>query len=89
MEDDEYVYQEDSMTLKGRFSGKTYSMGMPVRVTLVKADKERKEVDFFMGEIHSPLNLEKKSDHPRNHIPKRERKTRNQKEEGNLIRITR
>lgn len=60
MEDDEYVYQEDSMTLKGRFSGKTYSMGMPVRVTLVKADKERKEVDFFMGEIHSPLNLEKK-----------------------------
>ena len=60
MEDDEYVYQEDSMTLKGRLSGKTYSMGMPVRVTLVKADKERKEVDFFMGEIHSPLNLEKK-----------------------------
>ena len=61
MDDDEYIYQEDTMTLKGRFSGTTYSMGMPVRVTLVKADKERREVDFIMGEIHSPLNLEKKT----------------------------
>ena len=61
MDDDEYIYQEDTMTLKGRFSGKTYSMGMPVRVTLVKADKERREVDFVMGEIHSPLSLEKKT----------------------------
>lgn len=61
MDDDEYMYQEDTMTMKGRFSGNVYAMGMPVRVTLVKADKERKEVDFIMGEIHSPLNLEKKS----------------------------
>lgn len=61
MDDDEYMYQEDTMTLKGRFSGTTYAMGMPVRVTLVKADKERREVDFIMGEINSPLNLEKKT----------------------------
>lgn len=60
MEDDEYIYQEDTMTLQGRFSGKTYAMGMPLQVTLVRADKEKKEVDFIMGEIHSPLNLEKK-----------------------------
>ena len=59
MDDDEYIYQEDTMTLKGRFSGTTYSMGMPVRVTLVKADKERREVDFIMGEIHSPRKQEK------------------------------
>lgn len=61
MEDDEYIYQEDTMTLQGRFSGKTYAMGMPLRVTLVRADKEKKEVDFIIGEIHSPLNLEKKT----------------------------
>lgn len=61
MEDDEYIYQEDTMTLQGRFSGKTYAMGMPLQVTLVRADKEKKEVDFIMGEIHSPLNLEKKT----------------------------
>lgn len=62
MDDDEYVYQEDTMTMTGRFSGTTYSMGMPVRVTLVKADKERREVDFVLGEIHSPLNLEKRQE---------------------------
>ena len=77
MDDDEYIYQEDTMTMKGRFSGNTYAMGMPVRVTLVKADKERREVDFIMGEIHSPLNLEKKrrnASHGRSHSKKKNRK---------------
>lgn len=59
MEDDEYLYNEETMTLTGRFNGKQYSLGMPVRVTLVRADKDKQEVDFIMGEIHSPLNLEK------------------------------
>lgn len=58
MDDDEYVYQEDTMTVKGLRGGKKYTMGMPVRVTLVKADKEKRELDFIMGEIRSPLNLE-------------------------------
>lgn len=60
MEDDEYLYNEETMTLTGRFNGKQYSLGMPVRVTLVRADKDKQEVDFIMGEIHSPLNLEKR-----------------------------
>ena len=60
MSDDEYIYQEDTMTLKGRRSGKNYCLGMPVTITLVKADKEKREVDFILGEIHSPLNLERK-----------------------------
>lgn len=60
MEDDEYLYNEETMTLTGRFNGKRYSLGMPVRVTLVRADKDKQEVDFIMGEIHSPLNLEKR-----------------------------
>ena len=77
MDDDEYVYQEDTMTMTGRFSGTTYSMGMPVRVTLVKADKERREVDFVLGEIHSPLNLEKKtrtSSRSKSHSRKKDKK---------------
>ena len=49
MDDDEYVYQEDTMTVKGLRGGKKYTMGMPVRVTLVKADKEKRELDFVMG----------------------------------------
>lgn len=59
MNDDEYVYNEESMQLTGRFNGVQYSLGMPVRVTLIKADKDKHEIDFIMGEIHSPLRLEK------------------------------
>lgn len=59
MDDDEYVYNEESVQLTGRFNGVQYSLGMPVRVTLIKADKDKHEIDFIMGEIHSPLQLEK------------------------------
>ena len=59
MNDDGYVYNEESMQLTGRFNGVQYSLGMPVRVTLIKADKDKHEIDFIMGEIHSPLQLEK------------------------------
>ena len=59
MDDDEYVYNEESMQLTGRFNGVQYSLGMPVHVTLIKADKDKHEIDFIMGEIHSPLQLEK------------------------------
>lgn len=59
MDDDEYVYNEESMQLTGHFNGVQYSLGMPVRVTLIKADKDKHEIDFIMGEIHSPLQLEK------------------------------
>ena len=60
MMDEDFEYQEDTLTLKGARSGRVYSLGMPVRVTLIRADKEKREVDFMLGEIHSPLNLEKK-----------------------------
>lgn len=60
MMDEEFEYQEDTLTLRGKLSGDTYSLGMPVRVTLIRADKEKREVDFVIGEIHSPLSLEKK-----------------------------
>mgnify|MGYP000034314144 FL=1 len=35
-------------------------LGMPVTVTLIKADKDKKEIDFVLGEITSPLDLEKR-----------------------------
>ncbi len=58
--DEEFEYNEDTMTLRGTLSGTVYSLGMPVRVTLIRADKEKREVDFVIGEIHSPLSLERK-----------------------------
>ncbi len=60
MDDDSYMYQEDTMSLIGLRGGKRYMLGQPLRVTLVKADKDRKELDFVIGEIESPLDLEKK-----------------------------
>lgn len=60
MLDEEFEYQEDTMTLKGLRSGQVYSLGMPIRVTLIRADKEKREVDFMIGELHTPLSLEKK-----------------------------
>ena len=63
MDDDNYVYDEDTMSLRGQYGGQRYMLGMPVTVTLIKADKEKKELDFVIGEITSPLDLEKRIQH--------------------------
>ncbi len=58
--DEETEYNEDTLTLREKFSGVTYRMGQSVRVTLIRADKEKREIDFMLGELTSPLELEKK-----------------------------
>lgn len=60
MDDDNYVYDEDTLSLRGQYGGQRYMLGMPVTVTLIKADKDKKEIDFVLGEITSPLDLEKR-----------------------------
>ena len=55
---------------------------MPVRVTLVKADKEKRELDFIMGEIRSPLNLERrvrKGSRPKSNAKKKAKKGKGKK----------
>lgn len=58
--DEETEYNEDTLTLREKFSGVTYRMGQSVHVTLIRADKEKREIDFMLGELKSPLELEKK-----------------------------
>ena len=58
--DEETEYNEDTLTLRTKFSGVTYRMGQSVHVTLIRADKEKREIDFMLGELKSPLELEKK-----------------------------
>ncbi len=58
--DEETEYNEDTLTLREKFSGVTYRMGQSVHVTLIRADKEKREIDFMLGELKSPLDLEKK-----------------------------
>lgn len=51
MDDDYYEYDEEHFLLYGRRTGKEYHLGEVVTVTLIKADTERKQIDFVLGEI--------------------------------------
>lgn len=48
--DDFYIYDEDSMSIKGRETGKTYAMGHAVRVKAVHVDKLLRIIDFELVE---------------------------------------
>ncbi|MGT2744611.1 ribonuclease R [Streptococcus phocae subsp. phocae] len=41
-----YNYNERTMTLQGEKSGKVFKVGQPIRVKLIKADKETGSIDF-------------------------------------------
>ncbi len=44
--DDFYIYREESMSIVGKESGKTYTMGQKVRIKVVHVDKLLKTIDF-------------------------------------------
>ena len=46
MKDDYYEYSEKHMALIGRNSHRIFQMGQPIKVKLVRADKDLREVDF-------------------------------------------
>ena len=50
MYDDRYVYHEETYELTGIDTGRTFRLGDPVRVRVIKADKATKTVDFEMTE---------------------------------------
>lgn len=46
MDDDYYEYDERTYSLMGRYSGRTYRLGAPVRVVVAGANVETRQVDF-------------------------------------------
>ena len=46
--DDYYEYDEDNYCLKGRSTGKIYTLGDKVKIEVVKADLQKKQLDFRM-----------------------------------------
>ncbi|MFN7684233.1 MAG: ribonuclease R [Oligoflexia bacterium] len=55
MADDFYEFNEDRMVFFGRRTRKTYTVGQPVRVQVLRADLDRRQIDFGMvGAVASP-----------------------------------
>ena len=50
MDDDFYEYDERTYRLVGRHSGRQFRLGDPVRVTVVGANVENREVDFLFAD---------------------------------------
>lgn len=50
MDDDYYTYDESTYTMSGRNSGKTYRPGDEVKVQIVSANPEKREVDLLFVE---------------------------------------
>lgn len=49
LDDDFYMYHEHEKALVGRTSGNKYRLGDPVRIKVIKADKERRRIDFELA----------------------------------------
>jgi ribonuclease R len=63
MLDDFYEYDEDNYCLNGRHTGKTYQLGDPVKVEVLRANLVRKQLDFALvenEEIPKQNNIQKK-----------------------------
>ena len=58
MNDDYYFFDEEHFVLVGKRTGKTYRLGETVTVTLVKADVEKKQIDFVLGEVNNLMAIQ-------------------------------
>lgn len=58
MNDDYYFYDEEHFLLVGRRTGQTYHLGQEVTVTLVKADMDKKQIDFVLGEVDNLMAIQ-------------------------------
>lgn len=59
MDDDYYFFDEEHFLLVGRRTGRTYHLGEAVKVTLIKADKDKKQIDFLLGEVDAATLIQK------------------------------
>lgn len=57
MKDDYYEFDEKSMSMHGRSTGKVFKVGQPIKVKLIRADTEQRKIDF--ERVLSPEEAEK------------------------------
>jgi ribonuclease R len=49
MDDDRYVYDDRRHIFKGKRTGMTYRLGDPIKVQVVRVDREKREIDFVLA----------------------------------------
>lgn len=54
IDDDYYVWDRERWQVRGRRSGRTFSLGDSVKVRLIKTDAEKMEIDLVMSEAFEP-----------------------------------
>lgn len=50
LKDDYYEYDENSYQVKGHSTGKTYKLGQKLKVVVLRADKDLREIDFDIAD---------------------------------------
>src|SRR5699024_4478398 len=71
-----YNYHERTMTLQGEKSGKVFRVGQPIKIKLVRADKETGDIDFeYLPSEYDVIEKVKKSRKDRSNKDKRRPKS--------------
>lgn len=71
-----YNYNERTMTLQGEKSGKVFRVGQPIKIKLVRADKETGDIDFeYLPSEYDVIKKVKKSRKDRSNKDKRRPKS--------------
>ena len=63
LEDDFYEYDEENYCIKGRSNGKVYTLGDKVTIEVVKADLQKKQLDYKLVKTTRPPNPAKRDKH--------------------------
>lgn len=77
LSDDYYEFNEDTMLLTGRRTGRVFCMGHQVKVKLAKVNKELKQIDFVLTELEkneAPKEVRRKDGKQRSKHSKKGRK---------------
>ena len=75
--DDYYDFDEDTMLLTGRRTGRVFCMGQQVKVRLAKVNTELKQIDFVLAEFvdkEAPKEVKQRSGEQRSKRTKKARK---------------
>jgi ribonuclease R len=63
LEDDFYEYDEENYCIKGRSNGKVYTLGDKVTIEVVKADLQKKQLDYKLVKMTRPPTPAKRDKH--------------------------